>query len=549
MQKAAAVMQWKLEARRSPGTPSGAWSTRRLLRGLDLAAGNIRIDGKTYPLKDTRFPTLDPARPEELSIDEQKCLERLRKSFLTSQQLAQHIRFLVERGSMWLCRDDHLLFHGCVPADEQGRFLPLGRRRRAEGRARPLRGARARRRAQHRLASPEGPRSPLVPLERALSPCFGEGPDHDARARPDRRQGEPHETKNPYFSLIHEAGFCDRVLAEFGADPARGLIVNGHVPVQIEKGESPIKAQREGDHDRRGVLAGLRRSPATRSSSSRSGPSSPCTSLRVGRGAAVRDGVDIIPTTSPVRDWAAPRPRRGHGARRGDSAPGSISSSGSSGPTDARPGQDLGSHAELPHLSRVLLERTPVTLLREQQNTRPGHAAASRGSPAAAHRSRRSRRGSSGTDSARRARRCSRSPCRPSSAAPRHGAPQRHGRDRIGEQVDGAPRARPGGSRARRGTAARSPSTRDVDVDVHPLLVVDPGRGLRLEEDRQTPAARRKASRRPLPARRLAAARREDLARVPRIRLERSADLLVERAHVRAKGPRAGSRRSCSVSL
>src|SRR5262249_6262525 len=49
------------------------------------------------------------------------------------------------------------------------------------------------------------------------------------------------ETKNPYFALIHDVDFCDRVLREFGVDPARGLIVNGHVPVKIEKGESPLK--------------------------------------------------------------------------------------------------------------------------------------------------------------------------------------------------------------------------------------------------------------------------------------------------------------------
>ncbi len=49
------------------------------------------------------------------------------------------------------------------------------------------------------------------------------------------------ETKDPYFTLIHDAEFCARVCAELGADPARGLIVNGHVPVKIEAGESPMK--------------------------------------------------------------------------------------------------------------------------------------------------------------------------------------------------------------------------------------------------------------------------------------------------------------------
>jgi fructose-1,6-bisphosphatase-3 len=50
-----------------------------------------------------------------------------------------------------------------------------------------------------------------------------------------------HESKNPYFKLIHQVDFCRRVLAELGADPVHGLIVNGHVPVKLEAGESPIK--------------------------------------------------------------------------------------------------------------------------------------------------------------------------------------------------------------------------------------------------------------------------------------------------------------------
>jgi fructose-1,6-bisphosphatase-3 len=50
-----------------------------------------------------------------------------------------------------------------------------------------------------------------------------------------------HEEKNAYFKLIHERGFCERILSEFGVDPHNGLIVNGHVPVKVEKGESPVK--------------------------------------------------------------------------------------------------------------------------------------------------------------------------------------------------------------------------------------------------------------------------------------------------------------------
>jgi fructose-1,6-bisphosphatase-3 len=48
------------------------------------------------------------------------------------------------------------------------------------------------------------------------------------------------ETKNPYFQLIQNADFCKRIASDFGV-VEEALIVNGHVPVRIEKGEAPVK--------------------------------------------------------------------------------------------------------------------------------------------------------------------------------------------------------------------------------------------------------------------------------------------------------------------
>ena len=125
MQKAAAVMQWKLEGQTIARHPEWQLDHRRLLRRLDPAAGTVEIDGQVHALRDRRFPTFDSAHPEELSAEERKCMDRLRRSFLASPQLWQHVKFLVERGSMWLRRDDHLIFHGCVPVDAEGRFLSM----------------------------------------------------------------------------------------------------------------------------------------------------------------------------------------------------------------------------------------------------------------------------------------------------------------------------------------------------------------------------------------------------------------------------------------
>ena len=306
MQKAAAILQWKLEGQTVARHPEWQMDHRRLLRRLDPAAGTVEIDGKVYPLRDRHFPTFDPAHPEELSAEERKCMDRLRGSFLASPQLWQHVRFLVDRGSMWLRRDDHLIFHGCVPVDEEGRFLSMV----VDGE--PWAG-RALFDALERVVvrSLDGRAPADLDLlwylwSGPLAPTFGKDRittlERDLVADP----ATHHETKNPYFKLIHEAEFCERVLREFGCDPARGLIVNGHVPVKIDKGEDPLKrsgkaitidgafSQAYGDHGYTLVLEADR--------------------TFIGRhhhfesvDAAVRDGVDIIPTIAVVREWDRPR--------------------------------------------------------------------------------------------------------------------------------------------------------------------------------------------------------------------------------------------------
>jgi len=306
MQKAAAVMQWKLEGQTIARNPGWQMDHRRLMRRLDPAAGTVEVDGKVHALRDRSFPTFDPAHPEELSGDERKCMDRLRRSFLASPQLWQHVKFLVERGSMWLRRDDHLIFHGCVPVDEEGRFLSMT----VDGEPRAGRALfDALERVVVRSLDAHAP-ADLDLLwylwSGPLAPTFGKDRittfERDLVADPETH----HETKNPYFKLIHEAAFCERVLGEFGCDPARGLIVNGHVPVKIDKGEDPLKrsgkaitidgafSQAYGDHGYTLVLEADR--------------------TFIGRhhhfdsvDAAVREGVDIIPTISVVRQWERPR--------------------------------------------------------------------------------------------------------------------------------------------------------------------------------------------------------------------------------------------------
>src|SRR5262249_36731935 len=74
-----------------------------------------------------------------------------------------------------------------------------------------------------------------------LSPMFGKDRMATLETYLVADKSTHEETKNPYFKLIHERAFCARVMEAFGVDASRGLIVNGHVPVKLEKGESPLK--------------------------------------------------------------------------------------------------------------------------------------------------------------------------------------------------------------------------------------------------------------------------------------------------------------------
>ncbi len=241
MQKAVAIMQFKLEGQLIARHPEWAMDQRRLLHCLDLNAGTIEVDGVRYPLSDTHFPTLDPANPYELTEDERLCLERIRGSFLASKTLWNQMRWMVSHGAMYVCREENLIFHGCVPVDERGEFLEM-----IIG-GQPYRGRALFDEIEnvvYRLIDCEdrreldllwylwsGPQSPLFGKDRITTL------ERDLIADPKSH----HETKNPYFALIHEAWFCEKILGEFGVSPEDGLIVNGHVPVKVEKGESPLK--------------------------------------------------------------------------------------------------------------------------------------------------------------------------------------------------------------------------------------------------------------------------------------------------------------------
>ena len=49
-------------------------------------------------------------------------MKRLRMNFRNCDKLQEHVRFLFNKGSMYLRYNSNLLYHGCVPLDENGYF-------------------------------------------------------------------------------------------------------------------------------------------------------------------------------------------------------------------------------------------------------------------------------------------------------------------------------------------------------------------------------------------------------------------------------------------
>ena len=241
MQKAAAMLQFKLEGQLFKRRTDWNLQHRALLDCIDPQAGTIALDGKTYPLKDTHFPTIDWRDPCALTAAEQTCLDQLQRSFLDSYVLWRQMQFVAGKGRMWLRRDRCAIFHGCIPVDERGEFLPMTidgapRAGRALFEAFDVVVHRA-----FRTRALEDVDLVFYLWTGPLSPCFGKDKMATFETYFIADKATQEETKNPYFKLLDDKAFCGKVLREFGVDPEHGFIVNGHVPVKLEAGETPVK--------------------------------------------------------------------------------------------------------------------------------------------------------------------------------------------------------------------------------------------------------------------------------------------------------------------
>lgn len=245
MHKAISIIQFKVEGQMSKEHPEFGLEGRALLHRIDYERGVITLDGKAYKLLDMNFPTVDPKDPYRLSDAEEQVMERLENAFQKCEKLQEHMRFLLAKGSLYKVYNGNLLFHGCVPLNENGSFREV-----------ELYGHRCSGRSLYEFFDEYIRKGfvaeDLVERKRGRdlmwyiwlhenSPLFGK----TKMATFERyflAEKETHrEKKNPYYTLIEDEEVANRILEEFGLSPEDGHIINGHVPVKTKNGESPVK--------------------------------------------------------------------------------------------------------------------------------------------------------------------------------------------------------------------------------------------------------------------------------------------------------------------
>ncbi|MEQ6122372.1 fructose-1,6-bisphosphatase [Reichenbachiella sp. MALMAid0571] len=247
MHKAISIIQFKLEGQLAQRCPEFGVGDRDVLSKIDYRKSTVAIEGTEYDLNDGFFPTINPASPNELSESESALLQKLWESFRDSERLQRHTRFLYENGGMYKVSNQSLLYHGCIPIDDSGNLEEV------EFEGKLLKGralldyfdqmARKAYFGKRKSVEKEFGRDIMWYLwAGSKSPLFGKHKmaTFERYFLSDEKPKAEH--KNGYYKFRDNEATCKMILSEFGLDPDKSRIINGHVPVVVKKGESPIKA-------------------------------------------------------------------------------------------------------------------------------------------------------------------------------------------------------------------------------------------------------------------------------------------------------------------
>ena len=238
MYKAISIIRFKLEDEIIRNNPEFLMSDMTKLEKIDF--DDFTWNG--HELKSHEFPTLDRACPSALTEEERDVIENLKHSFCHSEKLQRHLKFMFSNGGIYLCYNGNLLYHGCVPLDDDGNFKKISFNDTEMYGKVYLDYCEKRLRDAYRKQEQKDLDFAWYLWCSPDSPLFGK----NKMATFERMfvvDKETHiEEKQPYFKLQDNEEICNKILDEFGLDTKNGHIVNGHIPVKFKKGENPVKA-------------------------------------------------------------------------------------------------------------------------------------------------------------------------------------------------------------------------------------------------------------------------------------------------------------------
>ena len=246
MYKAITVILFKLEGQKILRHPEFGMEDRLLLDKIDYENKTVTIGDRIYAMEDCDFPTVDPADPYRLTEEEAQVIRQLTDSFWHSEKLQRHVRFLYSKGGLYKVMNGNLLFHGCIPMTEGGGLLSFDFGGKVRSGKEFL--DYAEQAARKAFYDKWGSQERILGMDLLWwlwtgrnSPIFGRDRMTTFERRFIRDEGAWVEAKNPYYTFCQEPGTCDMLLKEFGLEGDHCHIINGHVPVKVRKGESPIK--------------------------------------------------------------------------------------------------------------------------------------------------------------------------------------------------------------------------------------------------------------------------------------------------------------------
>lgn len=248
MHKAITIIQFKEEAAIYRCHPEWNMTDRILLSDIDYDRGTININNKEYKLKSNNFPTIDPSCPYRLTEEEASLMEKLCHSFQISEKLHKHIRLMLQHGCMYSVYNNNLLFHASIPLNDDASLkqVEIKPGYKYSGRELFNQIGMMIRTAFQDDSLPEdkayatdyflylwcGPNSPL--FDKSKMATFERYFIEDKETH--------YEEKGNYFKFRDNEEVIDRIMDAFNIKGKNRHIINGHVPVHVRNGETPIKA-------------------------------------------------------------------------------------------------------------------------------------------------------------------------------------------------------------------------------------------------------------------------------------------------------------------